>query len=315
MNAPSTPAIVRAPFAVIQFHPGPFYPIPDSHALAVTDANSPAQLEAWEALPGVKIFIRIFDQVAHDSSLHPHLSLNLLCAVVQATGEPDVKIAAPSTNPSTPGLPRGPVPAFMLYNISSAGADTLLRRGVWSSATITFQVIPFDPSLPDFLLVVSGFTTDDAATVKDAVLQHWLSETSLARFMEINTSIAEQGLAHLEPDELVPYLKSLVVEKLEMKTVGGEPAPWFNISADSSLIHSDELWFAFRHFMRQLRYTTNFHGTGTCRGILSCSLCHAITHPRGLCPFPELPGWEGPLRRVITAPCRGRPARPATRLT
>jgi hypothetical protein len=43
---------------------------------------------------------------------------------------------------------------------------------------------------------------------------------------------------------------------------------------------------------------TNLHlpldGTGKAGPMRHCQICHYITHPRGLCPFPKLNGWMGP---------------------
>ncbi|KAA1469620.1 hypothetical protein DENSPDRAFT_849013 [Dentipellis sp. KUC8613] len=301
LNTPSTLAGNSSFAAGFQIHP--------------VDANTTEQLQAWERLLGPKLIVRVFDQDTHDAAMHAHLVLGIKRIIVQATGDQNLQVAAPSMNPSTPGLPRGAVPAFMIYGASAQHAATLIEKRIWSTATLSFEIIPFEPPLPDFLTSTSGFTTGDLETVRTEVLAHWLSADSLARLSAINDTIAERQLGHFNPGQLVQYLQSLRVEKLNMKTIGGEAAPWFNLFADSSLVPSDELWFAVRHYLRQIRYTTNFHGTGTARGVLSCSLCHCVTHPRGLCPFPDLPGWQGPTHRAPLNARRGRGGpRPPSRI-
>jgi hypothetical protein len=50
-----------------------------------------------------------------------------------------------------------------------------------------------------------------------------------------------------------------------------------------------------RDFLASRNYETLVLGRGWTRNLpLDCGFCHSADHPMGLCPFPDVPGWNGP---------------------
>ena len=79
-----------------------------------------------------------------------------------------------------------------------------------------------------------------------------------------------------------------------MRSEGGQEDPHYNIYANGEVIQNNTTWLELRRFLRSRVYRSNYHGDG--RAMQSdyvCSLCHGHNHPRGLCLFPHVPGWNG----------------------
>ncbi|KAJ7814406.1 hypothetical protein B0H14DRAFT_3477077 [Mycena olivaceomarginata] len=56
-----------------------------------------------------------------------------------------------------------------------------------------------------------------------------------------------------------------------------------------------------RRLFGQLSMMTALHGTARLQWSYRCHIFPSINHPTGLCPFPRLPGWLGPMPNTITA--------------
>ncbi|KDQ50165.1 hypothetical protein JAAARDRAFT_51387 [Jaapia argillacea MUCL 33604] len=57
-------------------------------------------------------------------------------------------------------------------------------------------------------------------------------------------------------------------------------------------------WHTIRDYLFGLSYYHSFHGLGKGARFMTCTLCHAVGHPCGLCPFPQLPSWVTPGEEV-----------------
>ncbi|KAN0112050.1 hypothetical protein V8E52_007967, partial [Russula decolorans] len=76
---------------------------------------------------------------------------------------------------------------------------------------------------------------------------------------------------------------------------GNIPAPRFRVYASGDTIDEDSTWCRLRNYFASRDYKVKFQNPGT--NLIPerpCTLCHSADHPRGLCPFPSLTGWNGP---------------------
>ncbi|KAG1719622.1 uncharacterized protein EDB91DRAFT_1089238 [Suillus paluster] len=89
------------------------------------------------------------------------------------------------------------------------------------------------------------------------------------------------------------FIRSIRIELLDFKVTGGLSVPCFNVLAVSPICDA-KAWTDLRSFLHTLDYPTGLDGCGTAIGMTACPICHSIAHPRGLCPFPETPLWNGP---------------------
>ncbi|KAH9025096.1 hypothetical protein EDB85DRAFT_1894024 [Lactarius pseudohatsudake] len=87
---------------------------------------------------------------------------------------------------------------------------------------------------------------------------------------------------------------SVTVQHLDIRSGGGREDPHFNVYANGELIEDDETWLELRDHLRSRPYKSPLYGHGKAkREEFTCSLCHGRDHPRGLCKFPQIPGWNG----------------------
>jgi hypothetical protein len=94
---------------------------------------------------------------------------------------------------------------------------------------------------------------------------------------------------------LANFSKSMKVKMMDTRKQGGAAAPTFNVFADGKLINDDALWCSLRNFLASQPYALKFQEPSPAGSDLHrCSICHSIEHPRGLCPFPKVKGWNGP---------------------
>jgi hypothetical protein len=101
-----------------------------------------------------------------------------------------------------------------------------------------------------------------------------------------------------EAQNLRHFVDSMTVTRLDIKEKKNVLAPIFNVYANTQFLRNHLVWIQVRTFLANRTYATNMQGRATVRiAPFNCSLCHSTDHPRGLCPFPEVPGWHGPSRR------------------
>jgi hypothetical protein len=94
-------------------------------------------------------------------------------------------------------------------------------------------------------------------------------------------------------------LTTLRLEKYEIGVAAGVKEDIYNVYATIPIPDDHpnlgNLWFRIRNAMRhRIKYTHGHHGSATMQQPFTCTICGGIGHPRGLCPFPKIPNWNGP---------------------
>jgi len=90
------------------------------------------------------------------------------------------------------------------------------------------------------------------------------------------------------------------VEALETKGQGGTKKPTFNMHTIGTHIDNSNAWSNIRTYLAGRSYYNSKFGQG--QNVITpnhCRLCYGIDHPRGMCPFPDLDGWMGPVEMDI----------------
>jgi len=170
----------------------------------------------------------------------------------------------------------------------------LLKREVWSSMAFTFRVTTLDPVSPDYLFAITNLTTKSKPEVKEVVRKVWDSENT-SDFLETIIDTYPDDKQDTVSKNLADFAKSMWVDMLDTKKPGGAAAPTFNVYAKGNFINDDGLWCTLRNFLATQTYALQFQDPGMAGTDLHhCSICHSIEHPRGLCPFPNVTGWNGP---------------------
>ena len=253
----------------------------------------PAQIRSWLALPTGKVLVCPFDFEVRYKPNHQKLAQDLAAAAKEITGATSVAVAPPIKDPALPQRGQQPY-TFLVHNISKEEEKTLLGRSVWSSKAITFQVASIYVKRPEFLFTLKGFCTPKTADVMNSIAETWGDTVTTALIRTLANNAPSQEEKQVWNSQMNNFLKSVSVRHLDIRSQGGRENPHFNVYARGDLIEDDETWLQLRRYLRNRTYKTMVVGTGKAlQEDFVCGLCHGHDHPRGLCPFPHVPGWNG----------------------
>ena len=275
---------------------------------------SPETVTAWCEVPSTKFFIRIFDYDGSNARTRHATLIGLVRIAIReiAKFEGHADVDARIAPPSAPAIPMiHPLITFLVYDISQETAAAILHHRIWSSSEITFEAFPFDTdTIPSLTLCLMGFTSPDEKSVRNAVLGAWSMAAPMTRMIDI--------LQRLDPifegptrrydarEAIAAMVLSIRAVLVDFKEAGGIPSPRFNIFTESPTTKL-KAWSEIKKFLFTIACPSLLIGTGHPTRTFYCHICHSLTHPRGLCPFPSLPGWKGPKHAQERAPpMRGR---------
>jgi hypothetical protein len=267
--------------------------IHDAHPTAALDFIDIELVTDWEQCPGGKLLAIPFEIEAQDADIHDGIRDKIFTAVTEITQSREIGTSTPKRSKEAIELDYAPT-SFLIYNLSDTQYDLLLRRKVWSSSAITFRVIQLNQPCPDFLFCIKGFGIYITEYILNMVRSVWLGDEVLDVVDAISETFPEDTRTQVK-STILEFLNSVRVSLLEVKTVGDILQPHFNVYATGSLISNDDVWLYLRKFLAGCKYGSPTHGVGTT--IITpfqCTICHGVDHPKGLCPFPKIPGWNGP---------------------
>jgi hypothetical protein len=168
-----------------------------------------------------------------------------------------------------------------------------VSRRVWASQDIIFKIIPFPTTWPSLLFTIQGLATHSKEYIKELILKTWKDPVSKNFFGNIvnNYPVNHQNTL---TQEISNFIYSIQVRLVEIKQERGHKDPHFNIFANSELIPDINIWLDTCNFFHERTYCSLTLGRGQVKiGLFHCCLCHSKDHLKGLCPFPQLPGWKG----------------------
>ena len=252
-------------------------------------------ISEWELLEGGKLLIIPFGEAAHDPKLHDVIKNRILYAVAEITQSQGIGVSAPT--PSTDADEEDRYPSsFLTYNLTIPQRKLLLDRGVWSSQAITFRAVPFHPTNPDYLFTIRGFSLNIEDHIKALVYNVW-HDADTASFVHNTINAAPENDHTMLNYAIISFLDSLTVACLNIKERGGGLTPRFNIYASGAMIPLHSTWLDIRQYLADRIYYTSLTGQGeVVTNPYSCGTCHGVDHPKGMCPFHSIKGWNGPGR-------------------
>jgi hypothetical protein len=293
--------------------------IHDAHVLALFELVDWKLIVEWDSHPERKLAIVPFGIEINSKEQLRNVKDLIFAAVAEITQSQTLGVSAPTPNEKALSLKRYPT-TFLVYNLSEEQCQTLQQRTVWASLELTFRAAPTDPCRPNFLFTIADFTTMDISEVQKLVTRVWKDEVSqdffnsLTQAMDTDDQAIEPPLTHEEIEAFIDSLHISVIKLLvhvpsptpeNPKASTATLKPRFNILVDSTHIRDFQVWTDIRLFLAKRSYQTAVLGQGTTHiAPHNCGICHGADHPRGLCPFPSLPGWSGPKCR--TNEYRGR---------
>ena len=269
--------------------------MPDIHVAHPTAALAHIHFDLvteWENCPGSKLIAIPFDVDVETINVQD-IKGKIFTAAAEITQSHEIGVSAPRQSQEAERLDEVPI-SFLIYNLSETQYDLLLRRKVWSSTATTFCVTPLNPPCPDYLFTIKGFSILLPDDIRNMVHAVWKSEDVTA-VMDTISEIFPEGARTEVKNSINNFLDSVKVTYLEYKTKGETLQPHFNVYALGSLIKSDDVWIYLRDYLAGCTYENPMQGQGsTIIAPFYCTLCNGVDHPRGLCPFLKIVGWNGP---------------------
>ncbi|KAH7928645.1 hypothetical protein BV22DRAFT_1044444 [Leucogyrophana mollusca] len=317
---PSTAEIIKAQLATanvnraLTHHSALNVGVPAAHAtpspekgFPIIHLSSPAQLlhflspsilSYWaEEVAEPKCLLRIFDYDGTDASTRASKLADLLRTTIISIApytfrqKLNPNVAAPSAElgREKEGSPEG----FLLHQIPEDYLNILLTQRIWSTPAITFEACPFvNDTMPTFLFTLKGLSARHGIDVAHIVRNVWNDEVSqhdIEQILSYAYDLSSEGIYEAK----IRLLTSIEIERLDFKEKGSIPAPRYNVMAQSPTT-DPEVWTRLRVYLRELPYPSPIDGIGHFEDSFSpCGLCHSVAHPRGLCPFPNIPNWFG----------------------
>jgi hypothetical protein len=141
---------------------------------------------------------------------------------------------------------------------------------------------------------IGGISTCAIETISPIIQQVWDSPNTKSYITSLINAVPEDQREGIE-NALCLLMDSMWVQKLDTKSSGRTMVPHYNIYMDSSGIHINKVWVCLRNYLANCTYMSCFQGKGKIKSPpFHYGVCHSTDHPRGLCPFPNTPGWNGP---------------------
>ncbi|KAH7907269.1 hypothetical protein BJ138DRAFT_1104460 [Hygrophoropsis aurantiaca] len=306
----ATEALAGPPY----FTPTPeegFPPIHMAHSAQMFDFLDPAVINAWIAVPEPKFLVRVFDYDGGDPiNTTPVLTERIRVAISKIASMNNlnadaIRVSPPSktNNNANPGNPL----SFLVHNVPEYVKGITISKRVWSSQSITFEARDFLAlSMPNLLFALQGFSSIcTPGDVHKIVFDTWTTIDTRAELTDFFSEAGvPQGQLH---DTIVEFIQSIKIKRLEWRIPGGTSLPRFNIFAHSP-ISNPSVWTKIRLFFRNLSYSAPLEGSAFYAAFIPCQICNSLDHPRGLCPFPTVLYWNGPViqTRPRTNTMRGR---------
>ena len=95
-------------------------------------------------------------------------------------------------------------------------------------------------------------------------------------------------------DRAAYFISTIRIDHIAMGGGGGRSFPTWRIYIECPASDPHD-WSALVSFIATDPLATSFHGVGKAIRALRCAGCHGSDHPRGLCPFLLIPGWNAPV--------------------
>jgi hypothetical protein len=257
----------------------------------------PEVFDEWETFPNMKLVAIPFGIKTRDNVDYTNVRNLIFAAVKEIINAERLGVSAPVPNKHAKRTKEMPT-TFLISDLTELGTQTLLQRGVWSSADITFRVTTLELSRPNFLFALVDLSVTETEPVREAILKKCQEDHAQTFFQLIPQDMVTDD--RLTPDtNTADFIHSISVTRLDVKMKGDKVKPRFNVYADSKHIRNPNAWSQVRDFLAGQIYESTRIGKGkTIIAPNDCGICHSADHPRGLCPFPDLPGWNGPAHSV-----------------
>lgn len=255
------------------------------------------QLEEFMESPG-SIFFTVWASKVYDKGSKA-LQTHAETSIHAATGE-EILLMPPKR--SAIGRARdGPI-AYLATGVSEEARNTLLEQGCYSmrSPQVTFFAHAAKCEFPRWICGLHGFWDyRNVDALREGIANQLTSdEASTKKFREIMKIIINSDESNLTTTDLDDAIAA-TVSTLEVKVLADYTPDEIEDFKLNIYLYSPTTnpahYMLFRQAARDIKYYVKGRGSATQWYPPPCTGCHGADHPRGLCPFTTIPGWNGSL--------------------
>ncbi|EIW58187.1 uncharacterized protein TRAVEDRAFT_20279 [Trametes versicolor FP-101664 SS1] len=304
MVTPS-PALAQPPAFVFTPKPrGGFPRIYFANPESLVEGLDPLRVDdLWEEGKRI-ILIGLFNIGYPKAGMNAPLTRLLTEALRQITKETDFAVIAPEPpwglKPPPSKLPR----VWAIEGLSDGSATKVVEGFVWSSKQLSFSAHKRELRLPELLITLGPYYQNYDNDIESSIQATFKSDLILPR---IEDYVAEnEDYKHLSTDDIAAVALTVansVRVNLEEYTPGGFIASVFCASP----CKESEEWLDWREYVKTVPFRTKYNPTRTARPTDTCGYCRGADHVTHTCPFPKVPGWNGP---PVGSQMYGTPATP-----
>lgn len=242
--------------------------------VALWDIN-PKVIDLWDSKPEGKLLAQLFGMAAFDQESHTTIASLIFSVVIEIMKANNISVPVPQRAPNTQKTPI----LFLIHDLMAEQKHVLLKKGVWSSQSITFHTLPFEPMSPDFLFIIKGLTTLKQHEVFRLVHEAWHDESTNA-FMDAICAQFSKNSHTMARETLSNFIDSMWIPTLDTKLCRNMLALSYCIFTSGNLIDEEMTWENIRNFLASRQYKLQYQNPGK---VLipknTYTLCHSADHP------------------------------------
>ena len=248
-------------------------------------------IQEWDEWPKEKLLMQPFGTMVFDCANHNTICSLILGAVGEITKANNFTVYAPQLEDNNTKV----LISFLIYDLTAQQKQSLLTCHIWSSPQITFHVLNFEPECPDFLFTIKGLSTLREQEVFAVILDTWHDNETNSFLLSICEQAGNPEVAIMH-EMLMDFTDAVWMAKIDTRERGNILAPSFRVFTPGALIPNACTWCHLRKYLASRSYSIQHQSPGTSiKPSKMCTICHGTNHPRGLCPFLNVTGWNGPL--------------------
>lgn len=236
-----------------------------------------------------KVGLKLYDNAVDASGE----TVETIRAVLAFVGHTNGTLSPPVAIAQT----RNGLSTVLLTGISKEEAEVIDRKFCLSTKIGTVITVPIDSKIPTYITTLAGFSTTNPSIIAHIVKTHIAADNTGDIIAHL--AVKQRNLKHLT----LAQARDRVLDTIEVVVWHKKNPKGINIPLANIHMHSPTSdiaqWRIVRDNIIKHKFTHNVHGTGISQTPHRCTGCRGVGHPRGLCPFPLIPRWNGPPTTTI----------------
>ncbi|RDX41983.1 hypothetical protein OH76DRAFT_1422786 [Lentinus brumalis] len=243
----------------------------------------------WNDPPNTSVLVEVFNFQYTESIQTNRIMAEALRRITYLiAGERNVSIVPPDLEDANTRRVRDAPRVWAIRGLTPAGEEALLSRFPWSFRAISFFAYKRTVGPDTWIMSLDGFFDENTHAIAAAVREvleedeQWDLLVALTRDHPELRDLPSKQRVHA-------ILDSITVRTWRLSNM--------NVVASIHIrppTHDIPKWRVWATGLRSRTYGNFVNGTGIVRRVSNCLGCNSVDHPAHLCPFHDLPGWQGP---------------------